>query len=71
MAVYAKKVTKEQRNWLKHYEKVTGFEPMAQEDIDSGAQTFAEVARLNIRWYEDHTSDAFLSVSNFPGQDDC
>lgn len=66
MTVYAKKVTKEQRAWLKHYEQTTGFEPMAQEDIDSGERTFEQVAKLNVDWYESHTADCFLSVSNYP-----
>lgn len=66
MSVYAKKVTKKQREWLSNYEHETGFEAIAQEDIDSGERTFEEVARLNIRWFEDHSSDALLKVSNYP-----
>jgi hypothetical protein len=66
MTIYAKKVTKEQREWLTNYEQVTGFEPMAQEDIDSGARTFEQVAKANVDWYECHTTDCFLSIANYP-----
>lgn len=45
------------------YEETTGFEPMHQEELDSGAMTFQEVRRSNIDWYDDHATDIYLKVS--------
>lgn len=65
MSIYAKKITPAQRAWLANYETETGFEPMYQEDLDDGAKSFYEVMRLNINWYESHTSDVHLRISAF------
>ena len=62
MSVFAKKVNAAQRQWLKRYEDLTGFEPMHQEDLDAGTMTFSEVAWRNVHWYEDHTSDMHLAI---------
>jgi hypothetical protein len=62
--IYAKKLNRRQRAWLQKYEDLTGFEPMHQEDIDSGEMTFAEVARENCQFYEDHTSDMYLLITH-------
>ena len=52
--IRAKRVNGKQRAWLLLYEKETGFEPLYQEDIDSGELTFAEAASLNCQWYRDY-----------------
>ncbi len=64
MTIFAKSVTPAQKAWLVMYEETTGFEPMHQEELDSGAMTFQEVRRSNIGWYDDHTTDIFLKVSS-------
>lgn len=63
MTIYAKKITKAQKEWLEHYESQTGFEPMHQEALDSGEMTFNDVRKSNIGWYEMHTSDVYLRIS--------
>jgi hypothetical protein len=63
VTIYGKKITTEQREWLKQYESDTGFEPMYQKDIDSGEKTFYEAARANVQWYESHTSKYIKAFS--------
>lgn len=68
MTITAKKINSAQRKWLERYESLTGFEPMHQEELDAGTMRFAEVARRNVQWYEDHTSDMYLSITtDIPG----
>ena len=67
MIIYCKNITVEQREWLKQYEFEIGFEPMYQEDIDSGEKTFYETARANIQWYESHTSKVHQSIQRNDG----
>lgn len=57
--IYANNITPEQRAWLQKYMNSTGFEPMLQEDLDSGKKTFSEVARWNLDWFENWMHDAF------------
>ena len=66
--IYAKRINGKQRYWLKLYEDATGFEPLYQEDIDSGEKTFVEAALANCRWYEDHASEVHLRITqDIPG----
>jgi hypothetical protein len=68
MPIFAKKINAAQRQWLERYERMTDFEPTHQEDIDAGTMKFAEVARRNVQWYEDHTSDIHLRIQDaIPG----
>lgn len=62
MTVYSKKATPAQRRWLKDYESATTFEPMYQEDLDSGEKTFAEIARDNIQWFQRWFGDAMNAI---------
>ncbi len=39
MAITSTKATDAQRAWLKQYEDQTGFEPLHQEEFDSGEMT--------------------------------
>lgn len=57
--IYAKNITPEQRAWLQKYMNATGFEPMFQDELDSGEKTFSEVARWNLGWFENWMHDAF------------
>lgn len=71
MAIYATKVSPAEREWLEHYEKYTGVEPMFQNEIDSGAMTFHEVAQENIRWFEDWSGVVQRVISrNVPSDPD-
>lgn len=53
MSVYAKKLNGKQRAVLLKYERICGFEPMWQEDLDAGNITFRELWHKNVRWLED------------------
>lgn len=65
--IYAKKVNGKQRAWLINYEKDTTFQPMHQEELDSGEMTFAEVAKLNIDWFESWSSEVMgLITTDIP-----
>jgi hypothetical protein len=64
VTIYAKRINASQRKWLMRYESLTGFEPMYQDDIDSGSMTFREAARANVNWYEDHTNDMHLRIQD-------
>ena len=71
MAIYAKNITAEQRNWLEQYEIETGVEPMHQDDLDSGAMIWREVVRANVAWFESWASDTLLRIQrDVPGQAD-
>jgi hypothetical protein len=48
--VFAKNLTSPQRDLLKAYIAMCGFEPMHQEDFDSGEMTFEEMWRANVCW---------------------
>ena len=65
--IYAKNITKAQREWLRVYLSATTFEPMFQEELTAGTMTFAEVANENIDWFERWMHDAHSQVSgNIP-----
>ena len=71
MTIYCKKITKQQRQWLENYEAQTGFEPMYQDDIDSGNKTFLQAAKDNNRWYEDYSEDVLRRITHdIPGEHD-
>lgn len=57
------KYTKQQQAWCKNYEDRTGFDPM-MDDFEAGNETFYEGAIKSVRWYEQHASDAYLSISS-------
>ncbi|KAF0254326.1 hypothetical protein [Pseudomonas putida] len=74
MPITSTKATEAQRAWLKQYEDKTGFEPMHQDELDSGEMTFAAVAQGNIDWFEAWAAEAHLAIQkNNPateGEDD-
>ncbi len=62
MPITSTKANDAQRTWLKEYENKTGFEPMHQDELDSGEMTFAAVARANIDWFEAWASETHLAI---------
>ena len=67
--IYAKRLNGKQRAWMKRYEDETGIEPLYQEQLDSKEMAFLEVAWENCRWYEEHSSDALLRITDhIPGE---
>ncbi len=62
--VYAKNITKAQRKWLQKYMDKTTFEPMHQEELDTGEMTFKEVAQANLDWFEMWMHDAFHAAED-------
>lgn len=52
MAVYAKNLSSEWKEAFETFERVSGFEILSQEEIDSGKMTAEEVWRLNQDWFE-------------------
>lgn len=52
MAIYSKTLSPEWREAFDHYERVSGFEPMHQDEIDSGDMTVEEAWQANIQWFE-------------------
>lgn len=60
--IYCKNITQAQREWLENYEHTTSFEPMYQEDIDSGEKTFYEAARDNVGWFESWSGEALRRI---------
>lgn len=66
MAVYAKKLSKEWRKAFEEYEKVCGYEPMYQEEIDSGEMTPYKAWSLNVKFLE----DVLATVTNLSTPED-
>lgn len=56
------RMTKEQREWCKEYQRWTDFEPL-MDDFLAGNETFVQAAKKSTRWFEDWSSEAFLNVS--------
>ncbi|MEH6454865.1 MAG: hypothetical protein V7749_00955 [Cocleimonas sp.] len=53
MAIYAKKISKGWRVAFVEYERISGFEPLFQDDIDSGVISVDEAWSRNIKFLED------------------
>ena len=49
-----------QKVWLREYQSTTGFEPLFQNE----GFTFNEVARKNLKWYEEHINECYAYVSS-------
>lgn len=62
------RLTVEQNKWLSNYYDHTGFEPMHLDELELGTITFSKAARENIDWYEDHTSEIFLTITDEFGE---
>lgn len=61
----AKKLSPAQREWCKHYERETTFEPLMC-DFKAGNESFEEAARKSLAWFESWASDAYLRASDRP-----
>jgi hypothetical protein len=57
MAVFAKKLNKQWREAFEKYERISGFEPLFQEEIDSGECDVEEAWSRNIKFLEDVLAD--------------
>lgn len=55
-----------EREWIGKYESETGFEPMHLDELMRNEMTFAEMARINVDWFENWMNDAFLHISAVP-----
>ncbi|WP_456293317.1 hypothetical protein [Pseudomonas sp. AK106] len=62
MTITSTKATPAQRAWLEQYENISGFEPMYQDDLDSGEMTFDQVAQGNIDWFESWSAETHLAI---------
>lgn len=62
MPITSTKATPAQRAWLEQYENLSGFEPLHQDELDSGGMTFAKVAQANIDWFEAWAADTHLAI---------
>ena len=65
MGVYAKNLSDEWRKCFEQYEAISGFEPMYQEDIDSGDMDVAQAWRWNVAWLHDVYSDVASITTPF------
>lgn len=57
MAIYATKITGKWEEAFTKLESISGFEPLGQEDVDSGLITVKQCWDLNIGWLDDVFSD--------------
>ena len=57
MPVYARKLSPKWRKAFADYERVSGFEAMYQDDIDSGEMTPRQAWNANVQWLEDVLAD--------------
>lgn len=64
--IYSKKATPAQKKWLLDYELATTFEPMHQDELDSGVMTFEQVVRANQQWFERWVGDAMNAIPEPP-----
>lgn len=62
------RMTRAQREWCLNYKKATTFEPL-MDDFLAGNCTFVEAAKRSNVWFDDWSSDAYLSISRqIPGE---
>ncbi|WP_076415021.1 hypothetical protein [Shewanella sp. UCD-KL12] len=57
MVVFAKKLNKQWRVSFENYERISGFGPLFQEEIDSGQCDVEEAWSRNIKFLEDVFAD--------------
>ena len=65
--VYAKRLNSQQRKLLRDFEGLTGWEPICQDDLDSGKMTFAEVWYANVNLLHDTLADVENMTNNRRG----
>lgn len=59
-----------ENKWLNDYYGHTCLEPMHLDELADGSMTFAEAAKKNIQWYEDHTVEALHAIDTPPVDDE-
>ena len=57
MSIYAKNLTAQQLEAMERYEQITGFEPIGQDDFNSGDLSFDDMWRMNIVFIENLYAD--------------
>lgn len=57
MPIYAKRITGKWKKAFNELERVSGFEPMYQDEIDSGEVTLTQAFEDNLSWLEDVLAD--------------
>jgi hypothetical protein len=57
MAVYAKRITGKWKRAFTQLERISGFEPMFQDEIDRGEITLTQAFEDNLKWLEDVVGD--------------
>jgi len=55
--IYARHLNSKRRKLLQKYENQTGFEPLGQDDLDTGRLTFREVWSMNLDFLADLHAD--------------
>ena len=61
-------MTPKQREWCKHYEQQTTFAPL-MDDFLAGNESFQSAAQKSVQWFWNWSTDTYLAVMNFPGDD--
>lgn len=64
-ALRKRRATPAQRNWLRDYELATTFEPL-MDDWLAGNETFEEMAKKSIQWFQDWASETHHAIGNYP-----
>lgn len=59
VAITSKRLRGKQRAWAINYERVTGFEPLHQDEYDRGAVTFQQFRDKNLTWLEYHHQEEY------------
>ena len=49
--------------------ETTTFEPLDMEDLISGKITFDELFKINVKWFEDWSTESMAIVSRYPSVD--
>ena len=61
-----RKMSRAQKKWCREYERITGFEAMHMDEYEAGQVEFKELVQRNVKWFEDWSSDSYLTVSSLP-----
>ncbi len=54
--------TAAQRKWCDTYRSLTGFDPI-MDAFEAGEESFEDSAHWNIKWFQDHSTDALLAIT--------
>jgi hypothetical protein len=62
------KIPRWQKEWIKLYHETTEYEPLI-DDFALGNETFDEMRRANVQWFEDHIRSVVGNLSQDPAPD--